>query len=235
MKRFEFDPDGDVAEDIRTKYGHDSDLLKIYAGTKDVQVNKWHHYIPIYDRYFSPYRGKPIKMLEIGVKKGGSLKMWREYFGDEAIIYGIDIDEKCREFDGQAAQVRIGSQDDPEFLDEVVDEMGGVDIVLDDGSHVMQHIMASLMALYPRLSNGGLYAIEDLHTAFWPGFGGGLKSRGNFFNRVRRMVDDMHRWYHDGKPTFPQMDKAISGIHIHDSMCLFEKAEIPKPPFSRVT
>ena len=108
MKKFRFPEDGDVAEDIRERYGYDGDLLGIYAHNKDVKVHKWHHYIPIYDRYFGPWRGKPLRFLEIGVNNGGSLQMWRQFFGPEAMLFGIDINPDCAQYDGQSGQVRIG-------------------------------------------------------------------------------------------------------------------------------
>jgi hypothetical protein len=94
----------------------------------------------LYDRYFSPFRGRKTRFLEIGVNKGGSLQLWRKYFGDDAIIFGININPDCEKLNGLAGQVRIGSQIDRPFLESVIKEMGGVDIVLDDGSHHMQHI-----------------------------------------------------------------------------------------------
>ncbi len=66
-------------------------------------------------------------------------------------------------------QVRIGSQDDPAFLRSVIDEMGSPDIILDDGSHVSDHQKISFETLWPLLKVGGLYVIEDLHTAYFPG------------------------------------------------------------------
>ncbi|KAG1649487.1 putative 14 protein in nqo3 5'region [Nymphon striatum] len=111
----------------------DGDLLDIYAGNEGVKVHKWHHYLPLYDRYFGQYRNTPVKFLEIGVNNGGSLQMWRRYLGPDAVLCGIDINPDCAQYDGQSGMVRIGSQDDPEFLAEVVKEMGGVDVVLDDG------------------------------------------------------------------------------------------------------
>jgi hypothetical protein len=234
MKKFRFDEDGDVVEDIRSKYGFDGDLLDIYATNEGASVHKWHHYIPLYDRYFERFRGTPVRFLEIGVNKGGSMQMWRRYFGDKAVIYGIDVRPDCAEFDGKAGQVRIGSQADPDFLSRVVDEMGGVDVVLDDGSHKMKHIKASLRALFPRLSNGGVYMIEDLHTAYFPKYGGGYGKGGSFFNMLRRMMDDMHRWYHHKGLQFPEMGGAFSAFHIHDSMVIIEKDEIHRPVHSWV-
>ncbi len=199
MKKFRFPEDGNVAEDIRERYGFDGDLLDIYAGNEGVKVHKWHHYLPLYDRYFSRYRGTKVKFLEIGVNNGGSLQMWRRYLGDDAVLCGIDINPDCAQYDGQSGMVRIGSQDDPEFLAKVVEEMGGVDVVLDDGSHRMPHIETSLRVLFPLLTQGGTYMIEDLHTSYYPRFGGGFDAKANFFNTLRHMVDDMHRWYHGNK------------------------------------
>jgi len=226
MKKYRFDPEADVAEDIRGKYGYGGDLLDIYAGTSGETVHKWHHYIPIYDRYFDRFRGTGVRFLEIGVKGGGSLQMWRRYLGDEAQIFGIDIDDKCAALDGKAGQVRIGSQADPEFLNRVVDEMGGLDVVLDDGSHRMAHVRRSIETLFPRLSEGGVYMVEDLHTAYWTKFGGGYRSKTNFFRFLRELTDDMHRWYHPKKMRHPGIGELVSGIWVHDSIAVVEKQPV---------
>lgn len=139
---FNFDAASDIKRDIQEKYGHDSELLDLFVNNKGAIVHKWHHYIPLYDRYFSSFRGRKMRFLEIGVSNGGSLQMWRKYFGDDAIIFGIDTDPKCETLNGLAGQVRIGSQTDHGFLESVLKEMGGVDIVLDDGSHHMEHTSA---------------------------------------------------------------------------------------------
>jgi len=195
IQKFRFSGDGRaVAEDLRTKFGFEGDLARIYAGNTGPVAHKWHHYLPIYDRYFAARRGTPVRFLEIGVSKGGSLKMWREYLGPEAVIFGIDIEPACADLNGHHAQVRIGSQADPDFLAGVVDEMGGIDVVLDDGSHQMDHVHETLRILFPRLVSGGTYMIEDLHTAYARSFGGGFSRDMNFFNEIRRMVDDMHHW-----------------------------------------
>jgi hypothetical protein len=234
MRRFRFEEGGDVAQDIRDKYAYDGDLLKIFAENEGAVVHKWHHYIPIYDKYFSRFRGTAVKFLEIGINKGGSLQMWRNYFGDDAVIYGIDIKKECAQFDGQAGQVRIGSQADPEFLNKVVDEMGGVDVVLDDGSHHMKHVRESFEILYPRLSENGAYMIEDLHTAYLERFGGGYRHDDNFFRFLRELMDDMHRWYHKKRARHPQFAETLSGMHIHDSIAVIDKTPVYRPTHSRV-
>ena len=227
----------DIASDIVTKFGKQGALLDIYVGTTDTLVHKWHHYLPLYERYFGRFRdrpGQPLRFLEIGVSQGGSLAMWRKYFGPEAIIFGIDINPDCAQFNGRAGQVRIGSQDDPVFLRHVVEEMGGVDLVLDDGSHVMPHIRASLLTLFPLLSMGGTYMIEDLHTAYWKNFGGGYSTRENFFDFIRTSVDDMHQWYHRAPVAHPELAMIVSGIHLHDSIVVLDKEQVYRPTHSQV-
>ncbi|WP_102108179.1 class I SAM-dependent methyltransferase [Oceaniglobus roseus] len=221
----------DPAGDIRDKYGFGGDLLDIFAQNAGPVVHKWHHYIPLYDRYFARFRDRPLRFLEIGVSKGGSLQMWRRYFGAEAVIFGIDIDPACAAFDGQAGQVRIGSQADAAFLRRVLDEMGGVDVVLDDGSHVMEHIRASFEVLFPALAKGGLYMIEDLHTAYWPDYGGGPGRRANLFSELPGWIADMHAPYHSGGSA-PVM--GISGLHVHDSVLVIEKEPVYPPVHSAI-
>jgi len=131
----------------------------IFFSNQGKPVAKWLHYLPIYDQLLGSHIGSKVKMLEIGVAHGGSLGLWRKLLGDEAVIFGIDIDPKCAALDGDSGSVRIGSQDDPKFLRDVVAEMKGLDVVLDDGSHIGRHQRASLDVLFPLLGEGGLYII----------------------------------------------------------------------------
>src|SRR5688572_15994126 len=74
-------------------------LAEIFFSGRGRRVHKWVHYLPIYDRYFSAMRGTQFKFLEIGVFGGGSLDMWREYFGPDAKIFGVDVNPACAELD----------------------------------------------------------------------------------------------------------------------------------------
>ena len=156
---------------------HDLDpltRLAIHHGT-----DKWgpHFYTPVYHAVFAHLRDKPVRLLEIGVGGyklrnvgGASLAMWADYF-PHGQITAIDIAEKQLDL-GPRVKIRRGSQDDPAFLARVSDEDGPFDIIIDDGSHVPAHVVASFFALFPRLADGGLYVVEDTQTAFWPDFGG---------------------------------------------------------------
>ncbi len=231
--RYEFVGD-DPAADIRERYSYDGDLAEIYATNRDYEVRKWHHYIPLYDRYLTRFRGTGVRMLEIGVNKGGSLQMWRRFLGSDAVIFGIDINDDCADLDGLFGQVRIGSQSDTAFLEAVVEEMGGLDVVLDDGSHKMSDIKTSLRTLFPFVDLYGVYLIEDLHAAYWKKCGGGYKSKHNFFNTLRQMIDDIHYPYHKRDLRFPEMDGMVTGIHIHDSFVAIDKGPMHKPAHSKI-
>lgn len=206
-----------------------NDLERFFWSNDGPKVHKWLHYFDIYDRYFSEFQGAPVKFLEIGVFNGGSLDMWRNYFGQDAVIFGIDIDPNCANLNGRSAQVRIGSQDDPTFLREVVEEMGGVDLVLDDGSHDSIHIRKSLDVLFPLLADGGRYMIEDLHAAYWPSHSGGYRRPASFISAVKGMIDDINHWYHGRAHTVPATAEEIRAIHIHDSIVVLEKGQSERP------
>jgi hypothetical protein len=135
---------------------------------------------------------------------------------------------------GVSGQVRIGSQTDHVFLESVVKETGGVDVILDDGSHHMEHIPVTLKYLFPHLSYGGIYMIEDLHAAYWKEYGGGYQSKNNFFRFAMDLIDDMHHWYHGKKLKHVSISKDCSSMHIHDSLLVLEKNKVFKPVHSRV-
>lgn len=187
-------------------------------------ANKWIHYLPFYDSILAPYRGKPIRMLEIGVFQGGSLDLWRTYFGPDAVLYGIDIDPACAARRTPPNEVRIGSQADPKFLKAVVAEMGGVDIVLDDGSHVAAHQRTSFGVLWPLLNVGGLYIIEDLHSSYWPKWGGGLRRPGSGVELVKSLIDDMHAWFHDEDESLADR-RQLGVITIGNSIAAIQKID----------
>jgi len=128
-------------------------------------VYKWHHYLPIYDSLFRPFVGTQVKVLEIGVLRGGSLKLWRDYFRMEAQIFGIDIDPAAKRYESERIKIFIGDQGDKKFLASILDEVGGFDIVIDDGAHTNYLIMNSLEALYPATRH--LYIVEDTHALYW--------------------------------------------------------------------
>jgi cephalosporin hydroxylase len=112
-------------------------------------IHKWEHYFPIYERHLKDWQYKTCTFLEIGVFKGGALQMWKEYLGPQATIIGIDIDPSCQMHESPGVNVRIGDQSDLTFLKKVIDEFGPLDIVIDDGSHQMDHLKKRLIFYTP--------------------------------------------------------------------------------------
>ncbi|MGC2636053.1 MAG: class I SAM-dependent methyltransferase [Acidobacteriaceae bacterium] len=221
--------DLDPSERERLSLSASTDCAKLFYSHHGRIIHKWIHYLDIYDRHFAPFRGTAVKMLEIGVFKGGSLDLWRKFFGAQATIFGVDINPECAALVTPPNQVRTGSQADPEFLRSVVQEMGTPEIILDDGSHRAPHQRVSFDTLFPLLRDGGLYVIEDLHTSYSPGiFEGGYRRKGSAIERVKDMIDDMHAWYHPRATTTPARDQ-IYAIHVYDSIVILEKRKITRP------
>lgn len=129
-------------------------------------TDKWdndgygHAYCSIYESIFDRMQNDPIKLLEIGIEDGGSIRMWRDYFS-YGRIYGIDIIDCGQQ--GERTKCFIADQGKPEHLHEVMERIGAMmDFIIDDGSHALSDILISLRTLYPYLKEGGFYFIEDL-------------------------------------------------------------------------
>ncbi|RJF75741.1 class I SAM-dependent methyltransferase [Rhodopseudomonas palustris] len=187
-------------------------------------VHKWKHYFPAYERHFSKFVNSDVVFLEIGCGRGGSLELWKRYFGPHARIVGIDIDSRCRAFgDGDQIEVRIGDQSDVGFLQSLIDEFGPFDAVLDDGSHVMSHIRASFDFLYPRISRNGVYFVEDLHTAYWDEYEGGLRRKASFIEHCKDLIDELNADHARGEMQPTAFTSSTLSMHFYDSIAVFEK------------
>jgi hypothetical protein len=135
------------------------------------QGHKWTHYFETYQTIFGSRRNTPMRILEIGVLQGASLRLWKSYFQNaNTSVVGVDIDPACARFDtpSNGIHVRIGSQVDSEFLASVVNEFGPFDLIIDDGSHHSTHMIKSLNCLFAAgLKDDGIYFVEDLHANYW--------------------------------------------------------------------
>jgi SAM-dependent methyltransferase len=186
-------------------------------------THKWTHYFPIYEKHFERFRNQSIVFLEIGCGKGGSLQMWKRYFGPFAQIVGIDINPECKEFEEDQIAVRIGNQNDSEFIKSVISEFGVPDIVLDDGSHQMQDILVTFDSIYPKQRNNAVYCVEDLHTAYWEEFGGGLNREGTFIEVCKVLIDQLNADHTRGELVPDEFSKGTLSMHFYDSVVVFEK------------
>ncbi len=153
-------------------------------------IHKWMHYFEIYHRHFERFRGRPVVVLEFGVNQGGSLEMWRDYFGPDAKIYGVDIDPRCLKYEGDNIRILIGDQADKEFLQRLVDEIEApIDVVIEDGGHRMRQQKMTFRHIYPHMSDDGCFLTEDTHTSYRAGYGGGFRRRGTFMQFAKNKVD----------------------------------------------
>ncbi|HEV2704115.1 MAG TPA: class I SAM-dependent methyltransferase [Steroidobacteraceae bacterium] len=188
-------------------------------------MHKWSHYFPIYERHFSWYRNKALTFLEIGVANGGSLAMWQRYFGPMAKIVGIDILPKSKEAEEPGIFVRIGDQSDETFLGSIISEFGVPDVVLDDGSHTMDHLAKTFNYLYPKMPKNGVYLVEDLHTAYWDEYGGGLRKPDSFIELTKRFVDQLNADHSRGALAPDLITRETFGISYYDSVVVLEKGD----------
>lgn len=187
------------------------------------KIHKSVHYFPIYERHFQPFVDRRIVFLEIGTWEGGSAQMWKHYFGPLAQIVSIDINPDCKAAEDEQVAVRIGDQSDPKFLARIVEEFGAPDIVLDDGSHVMDHLWASFAYLYPRLPRDAVYFVEDLHTAYWPDYGGGYRAPASFIERAKGLIDCLNADHARGAVPQTDFSRTLRSMHFYDSVVVFEK------------
>lgn len=186
-------------------------------------IHKWKHYFPVYERHFSRFVNRDVVMIEIGCGKGGSLQMWKRYLGPHARIIGVDIDPACAHYAEDQIEIRIGDQSNPAFLAGLVREYGSPDIVLDDGSHVMSHIRASFEVLFPAVQRNGVYMVEDLHTAYWGEFEGGLRQPGSFIEVAKGLVDELNADHARGAIEPTDFTRTTLSMHFYDSIVVFEK------------
>ena len=212
-------------------------------GARAQKIHKWHHYFDIYERHFSPVRGQDIRMLEIGVQRGGSLELWKSYFGAASVIAGLDIDPACAALADERTKIYIGDQADPALLQRIVAEVGPFDIVLDDGGHRMSQMITSFEALYPKMNCPGVYLVEDTHTCSWGGSFADRADGETFLRRAQRLTEVLNEWTgHHGMAGFglppEQREREIPvsefcrtthGICFYDSIVVFERRHRPEP------
>ena len=154
-------------------------LFQIYKKLKHVSL-KNDTYFQVYEDVFNKYVDKKITLVEIGVLNGGSLYMWKEYFGKNARIIGIDLNPDAKRLEKDGFEIFIGSQSDENFWDNFLSKVGEIDILIDDGGHENDQLIITLNKVIPKIKNDGLIVIEDTHTSYSKKFGN--PSKHSFIN-----------------------------------------------------
>jgi hypothetical protein len=200
------------------------------------KTDKWgeHSYLRHYQTHFHDLRSKRINVLEIGVGGygntvigGNSLRMWKAYFR-QANIFGIDIYDK-RPLEEKRIKIFQGSQVDEAFLKDVIDQIGGVDVIIDDGSHINADVIRTFEILFPLLRRGGIYAIEDTQTSYWPGFGGSSSDLRDphttmgYFTSLPHALNFEEILRDNYSPT--DFDRSIVAMHFYHNLIFIRKGE----------
>lgn len=153
-------------------------------GEKYEPTKRWVGYLPYYWMHFRDIRFDVRNVCEIGVQSDRSVRMWEEFFPN-ATIYGLDIDEKCKEIEGGRVKIFIGDQSNTDFLNSVLASIDGkLDIVIDDGSHVAEHQLSTFETIFPAMSTHGIYSIEDIVGV------AGTKT----VNSIKQLADNVMYW-----------------------------------------
>ena len=150
-----------------------NDLERYFTENTGRLIHKWKHYFAIYDRHFSRFRDTDVHVAEIGISQGGSLQMWKQYFGPKAKIFGVDINPYCKKLEEEGIEIFIGDQEDRTFLKSLTQKIPKIDILIDDGGHSMKQQIATYEELFSHIDENGIYLCEDVHTSYCPGWGGG--------------------------------------------------------------
>ena len=210
--------------------------LQTYFENNDKRlINKFHHYFEVYDRYFTAFKNKKVTIVEIGVYQGGSLQMWRSYFGQEATIWGIDIDPRCKQLEEKNTHILIGSQEDPHFLKSIIDKIGPIDILIDDGGHTQNQQIVTFKELFSAIQPNGIYLCEDVHTSYMNVYGGGVGRSGTFIEFSKLLIDQLNA-YHTEQASLKvdEFTKTVNSVHFYDSIVVIEKKSMI-PPSSKMT
>jgi hypothetical protein len=214
----------DISQQVDTPISSSTNPLWMYfqEHKNGPGIWKWEHYFDIYHRHFARFTEKNVSILEIGIYSGGSLEMWRSYFGEKSHIYGVDIEQACKAYENDHTSVFIGDQADRSFWKSFRERIEGVDIIIDDGGHAPEQQRITLEEMLPSLRPGGVYLCEDIHGYFgindFAAFASGLVHELNHFDRPPGPVS---------QSSVTPFQSSIHSIHFYPYVVVIEKHGVP--------
>jgi len=173
-------------------------------------------YFEVYDKLLLEYVGKEIVFVEIGILSGGSLFMWREFFGPKARIIGVDLNPAAKKWEDHGFEIYIGSQSDENFWVNFTRQVGPIDVVLDDGGHTYEQQIITTEMLLPMVRDHGILIVEDTHTSYMRGFG---SRRYSFIEYAKKMIDRCNQRFSGSGVSTP--DRRVWSIQCFESVTAF--------------
>jgi len=211
-----------------------------YKPNKKLISRKYDHYLEIYEVFLSKFQNTKPDILEIGINQGGSLELWNDYFCGNCNIYGVDYKkESCRDIpkklNAKNIHIELGDQSDRNFWRNYLKDKPLFDIVIEDGGHRMEQQIVTFEEVFCNVKPGGFYICEDLHTNYWPKFGGGYKHGDTFIEYSKNFIDAIHANRITDERSKPlqqphniedlkRLGGMIKSIHYYESALVLEKA-----------
>ncbi|RYG60992.1 MAG: class I SAM-dependent methyltransferase [Alphaproteobacteria bacterium] len=205
-------------------------LYPIYTSVPYLSY-KHSSYFQVYEKCFTPFINKPITFIEVGVLNGGSLFMWRKFFGPNARIIGVDFNPGAKKWEKDGFEIHIGDQSSPVFWAEFFHKVGPVDILLDDGGHTNRQQIETVMQALPHIRDGGLIMVEDTHASYMPEFGN--PSFHSFTNFAKSVTDKVNSRFPAVKGHESLLRNRVFSTEFYESIVVFNidsrRAVIPLP------
>lgn len=187
---------------------------------------KWLHYFDLYHHHLQKFIDQPVNIVEVGVYSGGSMPMWRNYFGDGCQVHGVDIQPECRAYESEHIKIHIGDQADRSFWRRFRADVPSVDVLIDDGGHQPHQQITTLEEMLPHLRPGGVFICEDVH-----GVGDGFTAYcGALIDHLNAMHRTADRQNIVCRATGFQAQ--IRSITCYPYAVVIEKAAVPMPTLS---
>lgn len=183
------------------------------------QAIKYKNYFEIYDQLFSSYINKKIVFVEIGIFQGGSLQMWKRFFGNKARIIGIDVNPEAKRFEKDGFEVFIGDQSDPNFWRFFFETVGKVDIILDDGGHTNKQQIITATNCIKHMNDNGKLVFEDVHASYQKEFQN--PSIYSFINYCKKNIDDINFRFPNLGNFNSSLNKYVHSIFFFESIVCF--------------
>ncbi len=216
---------GSPTEDEQAK--NDNPLRKYFENVDEGPgIWKWLHYFNAYHQHLQKFVGQEVSIVEVGVYSGGSMPMWREYFGERCHVHGIDIQPECKSYENEHTTIHIGDQANRQFWNQFRAAVPHVDILIDDGGHTAEQQMVTLEEMLPHLQPGGVFLCEDIH---------GLGNE--FTSFVGSLIDNLNAAYRTADRNNvvvanTPFQASIRSINVYPYLVVIEKFAEPSPTLS---